>query len=176
MAEPEVTPEAAPAPQPLQLARVLWIASTVVSMARALTKLSDREAIMNQLQAMRPDLPFDQVDSAASASVFMGLAMSLGFVAIYAWLSSRMLAGFPWARMVLVAFGVIGVSLNVLGLVGLAGGVTATAGLQVTTLDVVFGTTVLALDATALVLMFRRESLAYFAKMAPLRMPRRPSL
>ncbi|MFB9905205.1 hypothetical protein [Allokutzneria oryzae] len=176
MAEPGLTP--APSvpqpPQPLHLARVLWIASTVVSMARSMTKLADREAIMNQLQVMRPELTFDQVDSAASASVFLGLAMSLGFVVIYAWLSGRMLAGFPWARMVLVTFGLISVVMGVIGLAGLAGGVAATAGLQVTALDVVFGLVILAVDTTALLLMFRRESLDYFARMAPLRAPHRP--
>ncbi|WP_156050513.1 hypothetical protein [Allokutzneria albata] len=174
MAEPGVTP--APAPQPLHLARVLWIASTVVSLARSTTKLADRNAIMDQLQAMRPELTFDQVDAAASASVFFGLAMSLGVVAVYAWLAARMLAGYPWARMLLVAFGAISVFLGVLGLTGIAGGAAATAGLKVTTLDVIFGLAVLGLDATALALMFQRESRAYFARMAPLRMPRRPSL
>lgn len=152
-------------PRPVQLARQLWIVSAAVGLVRSLFQLADREALVAQIREIQPQLTQDQVDQAVNGSVVLTLLFVAALFGLYVLLANRMRSGRNWARVVLTVFGAATVLLGVFGLLGLVSGAAATLGETVSPLNVLVSIVVVALEATAVVLMYRPESNRYFLTM-----------
>lgn len=155
------------APGPLQLARWLWIASTVLGVVRSMVQLSDRPRLISELRKAAPQLTQDQIDDAANSGVLFALILSGLILALYVVLSNRMLQGRRWARNVMVALSGISVfgtmfTLITVAAVGMRQTVELTGGVRVDALDIVFTAVILLLDAAVLVLLFHRDSNRFF--------------
>ena len=158
--------ERPPLPNPLNIARWLWIAAAVLGLVRAYVRLSDRRALATELRAALPDLSQTQIDEQINALIMFNLLYLLAVLALYASLSLRMTQGKNWARVVLTvfagfgAFGTLG-TLLLMSSIGRAELLRITQ-VRVETTDVVFGVLVTAVELVALVLMYLPETNRYF--------------
>jgi hypothetical protein len=158
------------APRSVQLARWLWIGSTLVGLARSLVKLGDRATLLSELRKMQPELSQQELDTATSSGILFSIVFSLAIVAIFVLLANRMAQGRNWARVVMTVIGglsVVGTTLSLI-VVALLGPslTTQLAGVPIGAVDLMFGVVVIALDASTLVLMFRPDSNRYFRDIA----------
>ncbi len=160
-----------PAPRMLELARWLWIAAAVLELVRSLWQLADRERLIKDLHNAAPQLNQQQLDAAANNGVLITLLFAAAMIVVYAGLSTRMLQGRNWARVVLAVFGgfsVFGtlVTLLTLAVLGRAE-VVRLVGADIAPLDIVFSVFVTLLHAGALVLMFLPDSNRFYQRGAP---------
>ncbi|GAA2818468.1 hypothetical protein [Saccharopolyspora taberi] len=168
-----VQPEAPTAPRWLYLARRLWMAGVLVNFAHSLIMLSDRAGLSEQLRQRLPELRQDQVDSTVSDSIMSSVLMSLLGLGLYLLLSTRVLQGRNWARIVLTVLG----GLNALGTVLLLL-LMGTIGLELinrvartalTGWEAVFSVVVTLIEAAAIAAMFHPESNRYLREVRQLR-------
>jgi hypothetical protein len=164
-------------PRQLQIARWLWIASTLVGFARSLVQLSDRRLLISELREQAPQVPQEQLDSAVNGGVLFMIVVWSAVLAVYAMLSTRMVQGRNWARILLLVLGglsVAGTAFTLI-LVGAMGTATMTAmtGVRVDAWETMFGVITVAMDATAMVLMVHPNSNRFFRDVARLPTPER---
>lgn len=160
-------PEPKPtAPRPLQLARVLWIVAVLVGFVRSYVQLSDRSWLINEVHRGDPGLSQTQVDAAANAGILSTLLLSLASLSVYVLLSTRMVQGFNWARIVLTVLGglsMIGSLVTLLAILAVgADQLSRMTGVDVGVSQLVFGVAILGVDAAAIVMMFQPESNRFF--------------
>lgn len=164
-----------PVPRYVDLARWLWIASTVIGFARSLVELSDRSALVSELRKMAPQMSQEQVDSATNSGILLTIVSSLAILALYIAIATRMARGRQWARVVMALLGGLSVLGTVLVVVGVAvlgpARVTQTAGIDmpVAPVDMVFSVVVAAMSVATLVLLFHPESNRFFRERAKAR-------
>ena len=170
--EPQGQP---PAPRTLELARWLWIAAAAFEFVRSLWQLADRERLINELHGAAPQLNQQELDAAANNGVLITLLFASAIVVVYAGLSTRMLQGRNWARVVLAVFGGFGVFGTLVTLLTLAvlgrAEVVRMVGADIAPLDIVFSVFVALLHAAALVLMFLPDSNRFYQRGAPRSFP-----
>jgi len=157
-------------PRPVLLARWLWIAAALLSSARSLIGLADRDALRDQVQQMYPEQGIQQVEDTVNAEITVGLMIGALVLLLYVKLANRMCHGGRLARIVLTVFGVGGVLLGSLGFLAVATGLTAGISLRVEPIDVALSLSGIALQAVAVVSMFLPVSAGYFR--AARRVPR----
>lgn len=166
-----------PAPQPVRIARWLWIAATLVGLVRSFVQLSDRQSLTAELAAQMPQWSQEQVDSAADSTVWLTLMMSVVTLAVYVALANRMRIGRNWCRVLLAVIGVLEAlgTLFVLLVIAALGSaaVTRLAGTSFTGTDIAFSLVVAAIDIAATALMFVPDANRFFREAA--RRPRPPA-
>ncbi|QUH05288.1 hypothetical protein HUO13_34960 [Saccharopolyspora erythraea] len=164
-----VEPKTPTPPRWLLLARRLWVAGVLVGFAGSFVRLSDRSALVADLRQHSPELRQDQVDSAVTSGIASSLMMSALSLLVYVMLSTRMVQGRNWARIVLTVLG----GLNALGtamlllLIGALGFdmVNRLAGGTFTGVDIAFSVVIMFVNLAAIVLMFHPECNAYFREL-----------
>lgn len=156
MARP-VTP-AAPVPKLIDVARWLWIASACVGMLRFLAELFDRESLVAQARRQNPALGQDQIDAGVNGGVLFGLLIVMAILLAYTRLANTMARGRNWARIVLTVLGGASVAFGLFRLGAWGSGVAAGLGVQMRPVDLAVTVVTTALDATAIVLMYRVSS------------------
>ncbi|NUT50174.1 MAG: hypothetical protein HOV94_23110 [Saccharothrix sp.] len=161
-AKPATPARSAPPPRPVDLARWLFILSAVVGAIRFLVQLSDRPMLIGELRRLQPTLGQDELDAAATGGIVFGLIIGVGMVLVYVLLANRMAAGRNWARVVLTVLASAGVFLGLLRLVSAVSGFSAASGLPVSGVDLAFGVVTMALDLTAVVLVFQGSAAGHF--------------
>jgi hypothetical protein len=158
-------------PRPLQLARWVWIASTLVGVARSMVQLADRELLVTELRRQAPQLPQDQVDAAVNSGVLFTLLFSMVIFVIYVMVANRMVRGRRWARLVmtlLCAVSVVGTGFTLLGVASMGmARTTQLTGVQVDAWDLLFSLVILVLDISVLVLLNHPESRRFFRSVPP---------
>ena len=166
-----------PAPQPVRIARWLWIAATLVGLVRSFVQLSDRRSLTAELAAQMPQWSQEQVDSAADSTVWLTLMMSVVTLAIYVALANRMRLGRNWCRVLLAVIGVLEAlgTLFVLLVIAVLGSaaVTRLAGTSLSGTDIAFSLLVAVIDVAATALMFLPDANRFFREAA--RRPRPPA-
>ena len=153
-------------PRCVDVARWLWIASALLSAVRTYFVLADRQGLRDQVKAVEPTLPMQQVEAVVNGEIILAVLISAAIVALYALVANKMLAGRAWARVLLTFFGVIFVVLGGLGMIGTADGIAAAQGLTVDATEVALSVLGLAVDISALVAMWLRPANDYFRAMA----------
>lgn len=162
-------PESAPRPpRELELARWAWIATAVLDFARSVWQLADRERLTNEVHRAAPELTQQQLDATVNSGVLFTLLSSLALLVVYVGLSTRMLQGRNWARVVLAVFGGFNVFGTVMTLLALAvfgrGELVRLVGTTIQTSDIGFSVVVMLLNAAALVLMFLPAANRFFPR------------
>lgn len=159
-----------PAPQPVRIARWLWIAATLVGLVRSFVQLSDRQSLTAELAAQMPQWSQEQVDSAADSTVWLTLMMSVVTLAVYVALANRMQLGRNWCRVLLAVIGVLEAlgTLFVLLVVAVLGSaaVARLAGTALSGTDIAFSLLVAAIDIAATALMFLPDANRFFREVA----------
>ena len=149
-------------PRAVDVARWLWISSALLSAVRTYLVLADRQGLRDQVTAVEPTLPMQQVEAVVNGEIILAVLISAALVGLYALVANKMVAGRAWARVLLTFFGVIFVLLGALGMVGLADGLAATQGLSVDPAEVALSVVGLVVEVVALVAMWLPPSNAYF--------------
>lgn len=149
-------------PRPVDAARWLWVVSALLSAVRTYLVLADRNGLRDQVRAVEPALPSQQVEAVVNGEIILAVLMSAAIVALYVLVANKMRSGRGWARVLLTFFGVIFVVLGLLGVAGVAGGLATAQGLTVDPAEVVLSVVGLATDIAALVAMWVPASNAYF--------------
>ncbi|MCK2236729.1 MULTISPECIES: hypothetical protein [unclassified Crossiella] len=149
-------------PRQLLLSRRLWIASCVAGLVAVIFRLADRRGLNDMLGQLAPQLTLGQVDGAVNLAVVMTVALRLGVIALFWWLSTRTVQGVEWARVVLTVLGGMSVGLGLLGVLGLVAGSASAVVAQLGIIQVTLSVVVFGLDVAALAMMFHPNSRAYF--------------
>ncbi|MFI9382785.1 hypothetical protein [Kutzneria sp. NPDC052558] len=149
-------------PRAVDVARWLWIASALLSAVRTYFVLADRQGLRDQVTAIEPNLPLQQVEAVVNGEIILAVLVSAAIVGLYVLVANKMLAGRAWARVLLTFFGVIFVLLGGLGMLGVADGLAASQGLTVDPTEVALSALGLVVDVAALVAMWLPPSNAYF--------------
>lgn len=138
-----VQPSAPVPPQPLLIARWLWIGTTLVGAVHSFVQLFDREALIGQLQGLGQNLSQEELDTAANGEVMFAILLSALTIGCYLLLSNRMLEGRNWARVVLTILGGLNAVGTVLTLILVAalgtGLIRQLTGVPIETLDLISG-------------------------------------
>ena len=160
-----VEPQQPAAPRWLLLARRLWLAGVLVNFAHSMVMLSDRAGLSEQLRQRAPELRQDQIDSAVSDSIMSSVLLSLVTLALYALLSTRVIQGRNWARIVLTVLGGLNALATVMGLVllGTLGLdlINKVAGTALTGWEMAASVVVTLLELAAVAVMYHPESNRY---------------
>ena len=149
-------------PRAVDVARWLWITSALLSAVRTYLVLADRQGLRDQVTAAEPTLPMQQVEAVVNGEIILAVLISAAIIGLYVLVANKMLAGRPWARVLLTFFGVIFVLLGGLGMAGVADGLAATQGLSVDPAEVALSAVSLVVEVAALVAMWLPPSNAYF--------------
>lgn len=154
------------APRFVRYAQWLWIATAVISFVRSLVQVADREKLVSGLHAQMPQWTQQQVDSAANSTIMSVLVMSGAVVAIYVALSTRLIHGRNWARVVITIVGGLRTVSTVfvllaLGALGMAT-LTRLSGVPLGPVDIAFSLVTAVVDVAAIVLLFLPESQKHF--------------
>jgi hypothetical protein len=148
------------------VARWLWVAGALLSAARTLVVLADRQGLRDQVRQLDPTLIGQQVEAAVTGEITLGVLFSAAVVALYVVVANKMLGGRSWARVLLTFFGGLFAVLGLLGMFGVADGLAAAQGVTVDPLEVSLSALGLALDVAALVAMWLKPSNEYFRTMS----------
>ena len=148
-------PAAVPPPsiqRAVLLMRVGAALSVLSILITLLTRDSLRSRVTSTLRKSNAALSASQVDSAVSLAIGIAVVVGLVSVGLWLWMASANGKGRSWARIVATVLGV----LSVLSLLfSLAQG-------QMTTLNLIVSLVSLALAIAILVLLWRKESSAYY--------------
>ncbi len=139
---------------------------------RTVVELADRPRLINDLRGVVPDASQDELDQLATGQVFTGLLLAVALFALYTSLANRMARGVNWARVLLTVLAGFGALVGLGGLIAIASGIPAAFGLTLSPVNTALSLVDLAVDVTAMVLMFVPAAAAYFTAR---RRPRRPS-
>jgi hypothetical protein len=148
-------PVTAPVPKLVDVARWLWITSACVGVVRFVAQLFDRDMLIAEARRQNPALGQDQIDGAVNGGIMFGLLIAVTILVAYTRLANTMARGRNWARIVLTVLGAASVAFGLFRLVAWASGLAGRLGVVMSPVDlaVIFVTT--ALEATAIVLMYR---------------------
>jgi hypothetical protein len=143
-------------PPSIQRAVLLMRVGAALSVLSILITLLTRDSLRSQvtstLRKSNAALSASQVDSAVSVAIGFAVVVGLVSVGLWLWMASANGKGRSWARIVATVLGV----LSVLSLLfSLAQG-------QMTTLNLIVSLVSLALAVAILVLLWRKESSAYY--------------
>lgn len=155
-----------PAPQPVRIARWLWIAATLVGLVRSFVQLSDRRSLTAELAAQMPQWSQEQVDSAVNGTIMSVLLLSGAIVALYWALAARLLQGRNWARVVVAFVAGLRSLSTAFVVVALAAYGAETlgrmSGVPLGPTEIAFSLVTAVLDVAVLVLLFLPESQRHF--------------
>ncbi|MEU3648233.1 hypothetical protein AB0E59_32975 [Lentzea sp. NPDC034063] len=151
-----------PTPKLIDVARWLWIASACVGMLRFVVQLFDRETLVAEARRQNPAMNQDQIDAGVNGGVLFGLLIAVAVLLAYTRLANAMARGRNWARIVLTVLGGASVAFGLFRLGAWASGVAAELGVEMRAVDLAVTLVTTALDATAIVLMYRVS--AHFRK------------
>jgi hypothetical protein len=162
------TEPAVPVPRSVDVARWLWIGTTVLGLVRSLVQLSDRGQLIADLRKLAPQMSQEQIDNAANSGILFTVVFSLAVLALYVMLATQLVRGRNWARVVIAILGGLSAIGTVIMLIavfsaGPAAAIRAT-GVAVPSApwDIAFSLLVAAMDIVTLVLLFRPESNRFF--------------
>ncbi|MDI2031204.1 hypothetical protein QFW96_21425 [Saccharopolyspora sp. TS4A08] len=159
---PVKQPEPPQPPRALQIARWLWVASVLVGVVQAFIQLLDRERLIGELRQLQPEMTQTDLDAAANSGIMFTFMFKALTLMVYVLLSRRVLEARNWARVTLTVFGAFGVLNAVITVltVSLVGPelIEQLTGMAVGGSDVVFAVLVAAVEAAAIVYMYRPES------------------
>jgi hypothetical protein len=144
------------APPSIQRAVLLMKVGAALSVLSILITLLTRDSLRSQVQSTlrksNPALTSQQIDTAVSIGVVTAVVVGLISAGVWWWMASANGKGRSWARIVATVLG----ALSVLSLVSsLAQG-------QMTALNLIVSLVSLAVAVTVLVLLWRKESSAYY--------------
>jgi uncharacterized membrane protein YiaA len=149
------TPAAVPPPS-IQRAVLLMRVGAALSVLSILITLLTRDALRSQVEStLRKSssaLTASQVDTAVSVAIGIAVVVGLVSVGLWLWMASANGKGRSWARIVATVLG----ALSVLSLL------SSVAQGQLTTLNLIVSLVSLALAIAILVLLWRKESSAYY--------------
>ena len=151
-----------PPPKLINIARWLWIASACIGMVRFVAQLFDREMLVAEARRQNPALGQDQIDAGVNGGILFGLAIALAVLVAYTRLANTMARGRNWARIVLTVLGAASVVFGLFRLIAWGSGIAAALGVDMRPVDLVVTVITMALDTTAIVLMYRVS--AHFRK------------
>jgi hypothetical protein len=150
------TVSAAVPPQSIQRAVLLMRVGAGLSVLSILITLLTRDSLRRQLaSALRKNstpLTVQQVDTAVTVAVIIAVVVGLISVGLWLWMASANAKGRGWARIVATVLG----ALSVLSLL------SSVAQGQMTTLNLVVSVISVVLAIVILVLLWRKESSAYY--------------
>lgn len=160
-----------PVPRVLEIARWAWIGTALIEFVRSVWQLADRERLTSEVHRTAPELSQQQLDATVNSGVLFTLLFSLALLVVYVGLSTRMLQGRNWARVVLAVFGgfnVFGtlVTLLALGTIG-RGELVRMLGTNIEGSDIGFSVLVMLLNVAALVLVFLPDANRFFRSSRP---------
>jgi uncharacterized membrane protein YiaA len=148
-------PAAVPPPS-IQRAVLLMRVGAALSVLSILITLLTRDALRSQVEStLRKSssaLTASQVDTAVSLAIGIAVVVGLVSVGLWLWMASANGKGRSWARIVATVLG----ALSVLSLL------SSVAQGQLTTLNLIVSLVSLALAIAILVLLWRKESSAYY--------------
>ncbi|GAA3638871.1 hypothetical protein C8D88_101208 [Lentzea atacamensis] len=145
----------APVPKLINVARWLWIASAGIGVVRFVAQLFDRETLIAEARRQNPALGQDQIDAGVNGGILFGLLIATAIVLAYTRLANTMARGRNWARIVLTVLGAASVAFGLFRLVASGSGIAADLGVAMQPVDLAVTVVTTALDATAIVLMYR---------------------
>lgn len=152
---PTGQPAAVPPPS-IQRAVLLMRVGAALSVLSILVTLLTRDSLRSQvtstLRKSNAALSASQVDSAVSVAIVLAVVVGLVSVGLWLWMASANGKGRSWARIVATVLGV----LSVLSLLS-----SVVQG-QMTTLNLIVSLVSVALAVAILVLLWRKESSAYY--------------
>ena len=152
---PNGAPAAVPPPS-IQRAVLLMRVGAALSVLSILITLLTRDSLRSQvtstLRKSNAALTASQVDSAVSIAIVIAVVVGLVSVGLWLWMASANGKGRSWARIVATVLG----ALSVLSLL------SSVAQGQMTTLNLVVSLVSLVLAVAILVLLWRKESSAYY--------------
>jgi uncharacterized membrane protein YiaA len=149
------TPAAVPPPS-IQRAVLLMRVGAALSVLSILITLLTRDSLRSQVEGTlhksSSALTASQVDTAVSVAIGIAVVVGLVSVGLWLWMASANGKGRSWARIVATVLG----ALSVLSLL------SSVAQGQLTTLNLIVSLVSLALAIAILVLLWRKESSAYY--------------
>lgn len=153
-------------PEWLVKSRWLWLAAMVIGLLASAVQLADRKTLVAEIRELSPELSQQEVDSATNSGILFTLLVGALTLMVVLLLTTRMLQGVNWTRVVLTAWaGLEGFAMIVtvigLGVLG-RGTIEQLAGRSLSVWEVLFQAVVTALQIAAVVLMWRPEVNEYF--------------
>lgn len=153
-------------PEWLVKSRWMWLAAMVIGLLASAVQLADRETLATEIRERSPELSQQEVDSATNSGIVFTLLVSALTLMVVVLLTTRMLQGVNWTRVVLTAWAGIEAFAMVVTMIGLAvlgrGTLEQLAGRSVSVLELLLQALVTGLQVAAVVLMWRPEVNEYF--------------